>query len=95
MRAVPTVNLPAGKAVDLKPGGYHIMLMGLKRELEILKMTNAAKIELDKVKAQLAETRMELAVQRELAQMTAKAQQVADTDMEPVGRAEPGKAFQQ
>ena len=69
--------------------------LGLKRELEILKMTNAAKIELDKVKAQLAETRMELAVQRELAQMTAKAQQVADTDMEPVGRAEPGKAFQQ
>lgn len=69
--------------------------LGLKRELEILKMTNAAKIELDKVKAQLAETQMELAVQRELAQMTAKAQQVADTDMEPVGRAEPGKAFQQ
>lgn len=69
--------------------------LGLKRELEILKMTNAAKIELDKVKAQLAETQMELAMQRELAQMTAKAQQVADTDMEPVGRAEPGKAFQQ
>lgn len=68
--------------------------LGLKRELEILKMTNAAKIELDKVKAQLAETQMELAMQRELAQMTARAQQVADTDMEPAGRAPAGEAFQ-
>lgn len=34
MRAVPAVNLPAGKAVDLKPGGYHIMLMGLKQPLK-------------------------------------------------------------
>jgi copper(I)-binding protein len=34
MRAVPGIDLPAGKAVDLKPGGYHVMLMGLKRELK-------------------------------------------------------------
>jgi copper(I)-binding protein len=29
MNAVDRVSLPAGKAVDLKPGGYHVMLMGL------------------------------------------------------------------
>jgi len=30
MRAVPGIDLPAGKAVALEPGGYHVMLMGLK-----------------------------------------------------------------
>ena len=34
MAAVPNgLDLPAGKAVDLKPGGYHIMLMDLKQPL--------------------------------------------------------------
>lgn len=33
MRAVPALELPAGKAVDLKPGGYHVMLMDLKAPL--------------------------------------------------------------
>lgn len=28
------LELPAGKAVELKPGGYHIMLMALKRQLQ-------------------------------------------------------------
>jgi len=30
MRAVPALDLPAGKIVELKPGGYHLMLMDLK-----------------------------------------------------------------
>ena len=30
MRAVPTLDLPAGKTVELKPGGYHVMMMDLK-----------------------------------------------------------------
>jgi periplasmic copper chaperone A len=30
MRAIPGLDLPAGKAVELKPGGYHVMLMDLK-----------------------------------------------------------------
>ena len=34
MRAVPKLNLPAGKAVALKPGSYHIMLMDLKQPLK-------------------------------------------------------------
>ena len=27
--------LPAGKAVELKPGGYHVMMMGLKQQLNV------------------------------------------------------------
>lgn len=34
MRAVPAVELPAGKTVDFKPGGYHLMLLELKKELK-------------------------------------------------------------
>lgn len=34
MRAVPALELPAGKAVELKPGGYHVMLMDLKGQLK-------------------------------------------------------------
>lgn len=34
MRAVPGIDLPAGQPVDLKPGGYHVMLLDLKRALK-------------------------------------------------------------
>ena len=34
MRAVPALDLPAGKTVELKPGGYHVMLLDLKQELK-------------------------------------------------------------
>lgn len=30
MRAVPALPLPKGKVVELKPGGYHVMMMDLK-----------------------------------------------------------------
>jgi len=33
MRAVPGLDLPAGKTVELKPGGYHVMLLDLKAPL--------------------------------------------------------------
>jgi len=33
MRAIPKLALPAGKATELKPGGYHVMLMALERTL--------------------------------------------------------------
>ena len=33
MRAVSALDLPAGKKVELKPGGYHVMLMDLKAPL--------------------------------------------------------------
>lgn len=34
MRAVDALELPAGKAVELKPGGYHMMLLDLKQALK-------------------------------------------------------------
>lgn len=33
MRAVPALELPARQSVELKPGGYHLMLMNLKQPL--------------------------------------------------------------
>lgn len=33
MRPVSGLDLPAGRSVELKPGGYHVMLMDLKRPL--------------------------------------------------------------
>ena len=34
MRPGPFLALPAGKAVELKPGGYHVMLMDLKAQVK-------------------------------------------------------------
>lgn len=34
MRAVEALLLPAGQAVALKPGSYHVMLMGLKAPIK-------------------------------------------------------------
>jgi copper(I)-binding protein len=34
MRAIPQLELPAGKPVELKPGGHHLMLMELKMPLK-------------------------------------------------------------
>ncbi|MGE0312406.1 MAG: copper chaperone PCu(A)C [Lautropia sp.] len=33
MRAVKAIELPAGKAVSLEPGGYHVMLIDLKKQI--------------------------------------------------------------
>ncbi|EGI75882.1 copper chaperone PCu(A)C [Hylemonella gracilis] len=33
MRAIPGLDLPAGQTVELKPGGYHVMLLDLKSAL--------------------------------------------------------------
>lgn len=34
MRPVESIELPAGQAVELKPGGYHVMLMQVKPALQ-------------------------------------------------------------
>lgn len=34
MRALPGLDLPAGKTVELKPGGYHVMLIDLKAQVK-------------------------------------------------------------
>jgi len=33
MSAIPGLDLPAGRSVELKPGGYHVMLMQLKQQI--------------------------------------------------------------
>lgn len=33
MRQIDTLPLPAGRPLELRPGGYHLMLMGLKQPL--------------------------------------------------------------
>jgi copper(I)-binding protein len=35
MRPVRTLDLPAGRTIELKPGGYHLMLMDLKQPLAV------------------------------------------------------------
>lgn len=35
MRPLEQLALPAGKKVNLKPGGYHLMLMGLKNQIKV------------------------------------------------------------
>ena len=34
MRVMKGLDLPAGKTVELKPGGYHVMLMDLKEQMK-------------------------------------------------------------
>jgi len=35
MRAIPSLDLPAGKTVALNPGGYHVMLLDLKGQIHV------------------------------------------------------------
>jgi copper(I)-binding protein len=35
MNMLTAINVPAGQTVELKPGGMHIMLVGLKQELKV------------------------------------------------------------
>jgi hypothetical protein len=35
MRAIPLLDLPAGREVQLKPGGHHVMLLDLKQPLKV------------------------------------------------------------
>jgi len=34
MRQVPGIDLPAGQPVELKPGGYHVMLIDLAKQIQ-------------------------------------------------------------
>ena len=34
MRPVEGIDIPAGETVELRPGGFHIMLIGLQREIK-------------------------------------------------------------
>ena len=59
MRAVQAIELPAGKPVALKPGGYHVMLMDLKdtvqagQKLRLTLVVKDRKGELDDIDVEL------------------------------------------
>lgn len=59
MRAVDKLDLPAGRTIELKPGGFHIMLMELKQPLAA---GNAIPLTLRFRDASGAEHRLELKV---------------------------------
>ena len=70
--------------------------LSIKRELAILAYASDQKTTIDKVKGSLAETALELRVQKELAGAAnvLKAREVANPAIEPPGRAPNGEAFQ-
>ena len=35
MQPIARLEIPAGGSVELKPGSYHIMLIGLKQDLKV------------------------------------------------------------
>lgn len=59
MRAIPALDLPAGKTVELKPGGLHLMLMDLRLPLP---KDNTVPLTLVFRNARGGESRLELAV---------------------------------
>ena len=72
MRAVPVLELPAGQTVQLKPGGYHVMLMELKQGLP---KDSTVPLTLRLQDAHGVETRMEVSVP---VSMTAPGAKAAD-----------------
>jgi hypothetical protein len=66
----------------------------LKVRLAELEYATQERISLQEAKVKLADTTMKLQVQKELAGADGKGPQVATPEVEPAGRAEPGRAFQ-
>ena len=75
MRALPALDLPAGQAVQLKPGGYHLMLMDLKQPLP---KGSTVPLTLRLQDAQGVETRQEVIVPVSTAAPAAMTGNVAD-----------------
>ena len=75
MRALTALDLPAGQAVQLKPGGYHLMLMDLKQPLP---KGSTVPLTLRLQDAQGVETRLEVSVPVSTAAPGAMAGKAAD-----------------
>jgi hypothetical protein len=61
MRKVDSIPVPAGGTVDLVPGGYHVMLMGLRQPL-----ADGAKVPLTLVFEKAGEIKIEVTVRQPL-----------------------------
>ena len=64
MRQIPALDLPKMQDVQLKPGGYHVMLMGLKQQLKAgdtvpitLKIEQNGKVTEQTVKAEVRDVK--------------------------------------
>jgi hypothetical protein len=69
--------------------------LNLKRDLAMLEYASANKLKLDDVKKELAINTMKIRSVERLAAHGASAAQMPKPPIEPRGRAEPGKSFQQ
>jgi hypothetical protein len=89
-----TMHLKAQTDRTMAERESNLQELALRRELAMLDYANKNGINLDKVKADLAKTAMELNLQRELAGKDGKGPQVAEPLVEPEGRAPEGMAYQ-
>ena len=60
MRELTAIDLPAGKTVELKPGGLHLMLIGLKAPL-VAGQSFALKLKFEKAGAITVDVKVEAA----------------------------------
>ena len=89
-----TAYVQSMAARDQAQGQYRLQELQLRERLALLEYATQERISLEKAKVQLAQTTMELTLQRELAGADGKGPQVADAAVEPAGRAPEGEAFQ-
>ena len=73
---------------------HELALKQMDHQIEMMRLSNDQKISLDSIKAALAGKTMQLQTQKELAAHSGKTPQVAATEMEPIGQAPQGEAFQ-
>lgn len=73
----------------------HVEELNVRRDLAMLEYANQNKMQIDEIKAKLADSAMRLSVQRELADMGGTPRQVIAPPSEPPQRAPDGEAFQQ
>jgi copper(I)-binding protein len=59
MRKVKAIDLPKGKTVSLRPGGYHIMLMNLKQPIAVGEIVPLALVIESGGKQQIVEVKAE------------------------------------
>lgn len=74
---------------------YLLEKLAIEERLALLKYANDRQISLDKAKADLAKAALKIQSVKELAAMDARAEHLPTPPIEPVGRAEPGKSWQQ
>lgn len=90
-----TVHVQAqGHRTDLQYQ-YQLEKLAIDERLALLKYANDREISLENAKTELAKAAMKINSVRELAAMEARAKHLPEPPIEPPGRAEPGKSWQQ